>query len=47
MPAKRPMLGKDGKYTDGYCPDCSNEDIEQAVIYMANKGGKNVNYGLW
>ncbi len=46
MPGKKPAQ-RNGQYQAGYCPDCSNSDIEQAVIYIANKSGKSVAYGLW
>jgi cytochrome c5 len=46
MPGKKPVQ-RNGQYQAGYCPDCSNSDIEQAVIYIANKSGKSVAYGLW
>jgi cytochrome c5 len=47
MPGKKTKIGPNGKMIKGYCEDCLNSDLQQAVIYMVQKSSKNSNYTLW
>lgn len=47
MPGKKDSINAQGQLIKGYCPNCTDRDVQMAVIYMAQKANKEKDYSLW